>query len=461
MVETFIGRKDELKKMNAMYKKNKFQMAVVYGRRRIGKTELINHFIEGKPSIYFQATESPLKSNLESLSQQIDEFSGEQDKRSFETFRKALLKIHELALKSKDTLVFVIDEYPYLAYADAAVSSVLQEIIDHYFLKNPNLMLILCGSSMSFMENQVLGSKSPLFGRRDAQFKLRPFTIFETREMLANTSSSDILSYHGITGGIPKYLSFIDENLSVKENIEELFLDTNGSLFEEPANLLKQELRSPYTYNAVLSAIAHGYSKHNDIESVTGVGTSITSLLNNLIELGIVSKYYSIFDKKGGRKSLYKMNDGMFRFWYRFVEKNISNIERRRIETSSQKIMEELPQFLGPVFEEACKDYLWEHYPIDITEMAHWLGNDPVNKTQEEVDIVAVTNECAKGIIAECKWRNKENLDLKMIDTLIYRASLVPNILSKELYFFVKEASEEFVLYAEKKKVKVVSFDEF
>ena len=145
---------------------------------------------------------------------------------------------------------------------------------------------------MSFMEHQVLGYKSPLYGRKTGQFKIRPFDIFNTKKMLPQVNNEDLLAYYGITDGIPQYLSFIDQTKSVEENIQEMFLNQNAPLQNEPNVLLQEELRKPATYFSILNALAHGKSKSTQISQAIGMsnGSSISAYLNNLIDLEIIER---------------------------------------------------------------------------------------------------------------------------------------------------------------------------
>ena len=247
----FIGRSRELNKLNALYNSNQFEFAVFYGRRRVGKTMLINEFIERKKAVYYMAVEGTKKENLTGLSKAFLQDSLA-PLSQFGDYEDLLAYIDQLALTG-ERYIIAIDEFPYLAASYPVISSLLQKHIDHCW-KNSNLFLILCGSSMSFMEEQVLGYKSPLYGRRTAQFKIHPFTFFEARQMLAAFTSEEQAVLYGVTGGIPEYLSRINPRISLDKNLIELFFDESGRLFEEPVNLLKQELREPATYHSIILA---------------------------------------------------------------------------------------------------------------------------------------------------------------------------------------------------------------
>ena len=272
----FYCRKEELRTMNQRYDKNKFECIVIYGRRRVGKTALINEFCKGKPTIYFSALNAPSAENLEALSKAICACKNPDSTSApiYHSYADALDAITELSREER--LVFVIDEYPYLAKAEKSISSRLQHIIDHTW-QNSRLYLILCGSSMSFMEYQVLGYESPLYGRRSAQFKLQALTYREITVFHPELSAEDQALLYGITGGIPHYIN----KLEIENNLEEALLNnlfnTSSYLFEEPENLLKQELREPTVYNSVISAIANGASHSNEISTKAGLESSICS----------------------------------------------------------------------------------------------------------------------------------------------------------------------------------------
>ena len=256
----FIGREKELTALNGLYNSDKFEFVVIYGRRRVGKTELIKHFIDDKNAIYFTGVESNAKQNLENLSTSILEYvSGIDDtETSFVSFQAALDTVFKLSLNKR--VVLAIDEYPYVARVSKSFASTIQMLIDKY-KDNSKLMLILCGSSMSYMEDHVLAYKAPLYGRKTAQIKLLPFSFEETCHYFKNFSSEDKALAYGIMGGTPQYLLQMNDKKSIEENIKNTFFNPLSSLYEEPTNLLKQEVREPAIYSAVITAIATGSSR--------------------------------------------------------------------------------------------------------------------------------------------------------------------------------------------------------
>ncbi len=419
----FIGREKELNALDKLYKSNKFEFAVIYGRRRVGKTALINQFIAHKKSVYFMGVESNEKQNLENFSRRIIEFSsGIQTETSFASFQAALEYVFQLS--EKERMLLVIDEYPYVARSSKSLASTLQLLIDKYS-DTSKLMLILCGSSMSYMEDHVLAYKAPLYGRRTAQMKIRPFDFEECCRYFQNLSDENKAMLYGIVGGTPQYLLQMSDRLSVEENIKNTYLNPMSFLYEEPINLLKQEVREPAIYNAIITAIATGYSRMSEISSKIGEDTNVCSnYIKNLISLGIIQKE-SPYSEKESKKSIYSIEDNMFYFWYRFVLNNNSAIARGAADLVYKRIEPQLPNYMGRVFEEICRQYLWKqllagNMPIEFISLGRWWGNDPVLKKQSEIDIMG-EQDSETALFAECKWIN-EKVDLDVLETLVERS---------------------------------------
>ena len=421
----FIGRENELNALERLYRSDKFEFAVIYGRRRVGKTALINHFIDGKKAIYFMGVESNEKQNLENLSKSIIEFSsGIQAETYFSSYQAALEYVFKLAEKKR--IILAIDEYPYVARASKSLASTLQMLIDKY-KDEPKLMLILCGSSMSYMEDQVLAYKSPLYGRRTAQMKITPFDFEECCTYLSRLSDEDKALVYGIAGGTPQYLLQMSDKLSVEENIKNTYLNPTSFLYEEPVSLLKQEVREPVIYNAIITAIATGASRMSEIATKVGESTTTcTAYIKNLINLGII-KRETPYGEKTSKKTIYSIEDNMFYFWYRFVLENSSVIARGAANLVYKRIETQLSDYMGRIFEEICTQYLWKqlllgNMPIEFISLGRWWGNDPRKRSQTEIDIMG-EQDSNSAIFAECKWKN-ENVDLDVLETLIERSGL-------------------------------------
>ena len=434
----FIGRERELNSLNKLYNSGNFEFVVIYGRRRVGKTALINHFIDDKQAIYFMGVESNAKQNLENFSRNIMEYtSGISAETSFLSFQSALETVFRLS--QKERLILVIDEYPYVARASRSLASTLQMLIDRY-KDNSKLMLILCGSSMSYMEDHVLAYKAPLYGRRTAQIKLNPFDFEEVCHYFKNFSSEQKAMAYGIVGGTPQYLLQMNDKLTIEENVKNTYLDTMSSLYEEPMNLLKQEVREPAIYTAIITAIATGYSRMSEISTKVGEETNIcSSYLKNLIALGIVQKE-SPYGEKASKKSIYSIDDNMFRFWYRFVPENASMIARGASDLVYKRIEPYFSDYMGKVFEDICRQYLWKllisgNTPIEFTSLGRWWGNDPVHRCQAEIDIMGEQDKNT-ALFGECKWTN-EKIDLGVLETLIERSNIF-SYKTKYFYLFSK-----------------------
>ena len=438
----FIGRQQELKELERLYNTDKFQCAIIYGRRRVGKTALINEFVKGKETAYFTGQETNSKENLEAFSHSIFALSQDFGKASpsFSSYKEALGAVFDIAEKRK--IILVIDEYPYLAGSYKGISSLLQTFIDKY-KETSKIFIILCGSSLSFMENQVLGYKSPLFGRRTAQFKILPFEFTQVREYFKDSGFDiyDTAVLYGITGGIPLYLSLIDKKLSLKENIKFNFLMPSAYLFEEPGNLIKQECREPARYNAIIKAIATGSTRLSEISSKAGLESGLCSAyISKLISIGIVKKEHP-FGEENSKKAIYILEDSMFKFWYRFIPNQISVIQRGAADEAYAEIENQIPAYMGSVFEEICKQYLWrlnleKKSVIPFISAGRWWGNNPEKREETEIDIVACKNK-DDAIFAECKWTN-EKIGADVLGTLIDRSNLF-KFKNKYYYLFSKK----------------------
>ena len=434
----FIGREKELGNLNRLYASDKFEFAVIYGRRRVGKTAIINEFTKEKPSICFTGVETNEKQNLENFSKCILEYVTKKPANtSFDSFQTALEYVFELA--EDERIVLVIDEYPYVARASKSLASTLQLLIDKY-KDTSKLFLILCGSSMSYMEDQVLAYKAPLYGRRTAQFKVQPFEFQEACQYFNHLSDEDKALAYGIVGGTPQYLLQLNDKLSIEDNIKNTYLNPVSFIYEEPQNLLKQEVREPAVYNAIIAAIANGYSKMSEISTKVGEDTSVcATYIKNLISLGIVKKE-TPFGEDSTRKTIYSIEDNMFRFWYRFVPENTSIISRGATDLAYNRIKPHLSDYMGGVFEDICKQYLWSllltgKCTIDFTDIGRWWGTNPKTRQQVEIDIMGTADKNT-ALFGECKWTN-EKVDLGVLTGLVEKSKLF-HYTNMHYYLFAK-----------------------
>ena len=463
----FVGRHQELEQLNQAYQENDFQFTVIYGRRRIGKTSLINEFLKDKKAIYYVALEENAEDNLKRFSDAISIFKNTDQggKEKFANFEECFKEITRLAQKQR--VILVIDEFPYLAKAYPTISSMLQSYIDHEF-KETNLFLILCGSSMSFMERQVLGYQSPLYGRRTLALKLEPFKLSEAHEMLPKLSKEDAFIINTVCGGVPQYLSYMSDSMSVADNIKKNFLTKSGRLFDEPNNLLQQELRDPTNYNSIINAIASGASKHSKIAQSAHLQTGpLTTYLNNLIDLGIVEKKLPVTEQKKSRSKniVYRICDGMFRFWYTFVGKQTDLIERGLTDLAWVKVQKNLSDFMGPEFEKYSQDFMWSQdmnekiVPNPFIHLGNWWGTDKRTHQQVELDIVGFSDDERDGYFGECKWKN-EPISRSVLEKLITNSEIFKYPI-KHYYLFSKSGfTDSCQELAEKINCQLFTFEE-
>ena len=398
----FINRENELKTLENEYKKKGSSFVIIYGRRRTGKTTLIQEFIKTKPHIYFLADLQNEKLQIERLKNIIAE-----------TFKKDFLKSIEINdwqsvfniilenFTDQSKLIIAIDEFQYLAKINKANPSIFQNIWDN-ILKNKNIMLILCGSITSLMYKFTLNYSSPLYGRRTAQIKLQSMNFFEFKKFFKIKDNDRLLQFYSIAGGIPKYIEFLDENLNVFENIKEKILNKNSFLYEEPKFILKDEIKEPVTYFSILQVISLGEYKIGKIASKLGIDTkNLTSFMEKLIDLEIIERIIPVTEEKPhkSKKGLYFIKDNFFNFWFRFVFPYQSYIEAGNVDFVIDKIKQDFSQYVSFVFEKVCLDYIKNiNLPFQVQKYGKWWDKN------EEIDIIVIgENEILFG---ECKYWN-------------------------------------------------------
>ncbi|MFT7485236.1 MAG: AAA+ ATPase superfamily predicted ATPase [Candidatus Paceibacteria bacterium] len=363
----FIGRDEELGVLNQLADRGNPELFVLYGRRRVGKTELLQQFCEGRRAVYFQAAQLREKDNLrayrEALADGLEESIAAVNFPDWET---ALEFTCERANDKR--LVVVIDEFPYLCEANKGLPSVLQRFWDKRG-KNSTLMLVLCGSQVSFMEEQVLSEKSPLFGRRTAQKRLQPLSPPRTIGFFPKWSVQDRMLAYSILGGMPAYLRRFDDSRSLRENIMQEILRPEGYLFEEVQFLLRNELSSPTTYNSILAAIACGDRKVGDVALTVGVdSTTANKYLSVLRDLGLVERRVPITDPDPlrSRRGTYHIADRFVAFHFRHVQPAVSLVNAGR----GGRVLEESvePDF-GRLFDSARQDFILDHLRREAAEL--------------------------------------------------------------------------------------------
>lgn len=416
----FIGREAELQFLEDKYHQKGGQLIVLYGRRRVGKTETLRQFCKGKPHIFFSCRECTDKMQLKNFSEKLlrENIQARSYITEFSDWEKAFHAITELQYGDAKKLV-VIDEFPYMCKGNQSIPSILQNLWDE-ILKDENVMLILCGSAMSFIEKEILAEKNPLYGRATGIYKMKEMGFYEAIQFFPNYSDRDKVLVYAILGGIPHYLKQFDSDLTIAENIKKNILTKGCTLYSEVEFLLRQELRETPLYNSIIEAVALGNTKLNEISMKSLVDdTSKTSVyLKNLIELEIIEREFSVSDgikeKANTNRGLYHLTDNFFRFWYAFVFTNYSELEGGDVDgVYEYAIAPQLHEFAASVFEDICQEYVREMQkanalPFRYSQMGRWWGKTTVRRKEEkreiqetEIDILAVSKHAKQYLVGE------------------------------------------------------------
>jgi AAA+ ATPase superfamily predicted ATPase len=432
----FINRDQEIGALEQMYRTRNAEFFVLYGRRRVGKTELLLQFCKDKRSIYFLASQLKERDHLHQLIEVAEHVIDDPllQNITFNDWESALIYFAQKS--QEERLILVLDEFQYLCEDNAALPSLIQRFWDLHG-KNSNLFLILCGSQVSFMEREVLAERSPLYGRRTGQLQLIPLSYRDSGSFFLEYSSKEKLIIYGILGGIPAYLNRFAFHFSqhsqqtskrtIEQHIKEELLTPQGYLFDEVNFLLRMELRDPRTYASLLQAIAGGATRLNEISQRVGLETTnANKYLSVLRELGLIKRETPLTERapQKSRKGLYKIADNYLNFWFRFVLPNRSLIESGNADlVYQQMIAPHLSDYMGSIFEDVCRQYIkfyWEKKlkvaPKQVG--AHWESNLEIDVLTENVD--------GSHWFGECKWWEAvvgENI----LDRLIEKTTKVPD----------------------------------
>lgn len=424
----FIGRKQELQFFEDKYNATGGQLVVLYGRRRIGKTEILREFAKNKPHVFYSCREIPDLEQLESFSERLLHADSPAAKyiSTFQNWESAFKGLLEFPTDSQKKLL-IIDEFPYMCKSNPSIPSILQILWDET-LKNENIMIVLCGSAISFIEKKILSEKSPLYGRATGIYRMNELPFEDAIKFFPNYSDVDKMLAYAILGGIPHYLRQFDPKLSLKNNIIKNVLTKGCVLYSEVEFLIRQELRETAMYNTIIEAVALGNTKLNDIYTKTQIDKAkISVYLKNLIELQIIEREFSVLsgdkEKAASTRGLYRITDNFFRFWYSFVFTNLSDLESGdAVGVYEYNIEPQLNDFASPAFEEVCREYIRKKnrrggLPFRIAKLGRWWGKinmtvsseDGKNKlsaVDSEIGIVAADSKVKYYILGECKFRN-------------------------------------------------------
>ena len=427
MRNMFINRQQEIDALEKMYRSEHAEFFILYGRRRVGKTELLMQFCKDKKSIYFIASQLREQDHLRQLTEVSRHVIDEPllQNITFNDWESALIYFAQQS--QEERLVIVLDEFQYLCEDNAALPSLIQRFWDIHG-KNSKLFLILCGSQISFMEREVLAECSPLYGRRIGQLQLLPLNYRDAGSFFPDFFSKEKLVIYGILGGIPAYLKRFTsqqnqpEKRTLKNAIIDELLTPQAYLFDEVNFLLRMELRDPRTYASLLQAIAGSATRLNEISQRVGLETTnVNKYLSVLRELGFIKRETPVTEHnpQKSRKGIYKIADNYLNFWYRFVQPNRSLIETGNADlVYQQMIAPHLSDFMGHIFEDISRQYI-KHYwdeKLKITPKlvgAHWESNLEIDILTENID--------GSHWFGECKWWNQP-VGENVLDQLIEKS---------------------------------------
>lgn len=423
----FIGREAELKFLQDKFDNENGQLVVLYGRRRVGKTETLREFCKGKQHVFYSCTQSTDKVQLSKFSKHIlkEDIPAKQYISEFADWESAFRSVLDFPFGDQKKLL-IIDEFPYMCKGNKSIPSVLQNLWDAE-LKDKNVMIVLCGSAMSFIEKELLAEKNPLYGRATGIYKMTEMGFYDAVKFFPNYSDKDKVLAYSILGGIPHYLRQFSPKLSLAENIKRNILTKGSVLYSEVDFLLHQELRETPIYNSIIEAVALGNTKLNDISQKSLVeDTSKTSVyLKNLIELGIVEREFSVDskskEKANSNRGTYRLTDNFFRFWYAFGFTNFSQLEDGDVDgVYDYVIAPTLHEFASFTFEDVCKEFVREmqkknELPFRYSKMGRWTGKTTVRDkdaskgvrvAETEIDILGIGKGSKEYLVGECKFKN-------------------------------------------------------
>ena len=423
----FIGRKKELAVLDQAYRSPQAALIPIYGRRRVGKSELILKFLNDKLGLYYLGKKAPAQLQIREFLQEAARVLEEPLLTSLQAdnWSEVFTAIAGRFPEDKK-FILVLDEFQWIAEASPELLSTLQEFWDRRWKRSANIMIILCGSYIGFMERAVLGRKSPLFGRRTSQILLRPFPYIEAAEFHPKWSLSNKAMVYFVCGGIPLYLNFFNPQHSVEKNIEDNLLNEFSPLFREPDFLLREELRDIQNYYAILMAVAQGFVTNPKIAANTGIPErSLHYYLQQLIGLGYVARRYPLTGVKPVARNVhYVLEDPLLRFWFRFVFPNLSFIQQMGPRRTLREIIRpQLASFFGYCFENLCREALPRLYEREGISAAFTIGEywDKV----VQIDVVGLRDDNWTDL-GECKWGAVRS-QKQLIAELERKVAIYPN----------------------------------
>jgi uncharacterized protein len=434
----FVNRKDELAFLEKRYGEEAFQFIPLYGRRRIGKTRLVQEFIRDKQALYFMADAVSEREQLKNLGRETGDFFHDAilTEGGFKDWYQFFAYLKEKTGEQK--LILVIDEFPYLVNANHAISSIFQKGIDSYFRDAP-IFLILMGSSIGMMEKEVLYHKAPLYGRRTASLEVKDMPFAALTEFYPRSAFVDRVSLYGVTGAIPAYLELMKNPANLLGDIHDNILERGSFLFNEVEFLLREELREPRNYFVILRAIAQGKRKLGEIINDTGMEKAhLSRYLDILRGLRLVEKEIPVTEKTPdkSRRGLYRIHDRFFTFWFRYVFPFRGRLEIGQSDYVMGKISETFDVYCGDVYEDVCRELcrgFMKEGVLQFTDIGRWWSKN------QEIDIVALDDEENVIYFGECKWSNKK-VGVDIYENLVEK--------SKHVDWHAGKRKERFMLFS-------------
>ena len=387
----FVDREHELDHLTDCYQSDSAEFVVIYGRRRLGKSELVRQSIADRDdAVYYQAVESTAQNQLEQF---VDAATAQFP--SIQNVRRDWEVLLEF-LGEEDAIV-IIDEFPFLIEEDDSLPSRIQRVWDLH-LQDTEMTLVLVGSSISVMENKVLSGSAPLYGRRTATFDLEPLSLTDSQHFFPDYDPETAVTAWSIYGGTPYYLQTIDPEQSLAANVQQSILSERGLLYSEPEFLLRTELRQPNTYFSILRALAHGRRTPNEIAGMAGVESqSLSTYLQKLRRLRLVERHIPVTaSPTTSKRGRYRIAAPLFRFWFRFVYGNQDQLRLLGDDAYEEVVAPELADYVSPLFERLCQQVLQTLVDRQFRDIGQWWFKE------HELDVLGLTDE---GLVAgECKF---------------------------------------------------------
>lgn len=404
----FIGRTRELAQLQEAFESPRAALVPIYGRRRVGKSELILKFMADRPGIYHLGQQSPPAIQVRAFLAQASRALNMPLLAELRTthWQDALLTVTEQwrLANPNAKLIVALDEFQWMAAASPELPAVLQACWDRHWRPSGNVMLLLCGSYLGFMEREVLGKESPLFGRRTAQIQLQPFGYLEAARFFGRWGAVERAKAYFIVGGLPQYLLCLDDSTSIRANIQRQLLDEFAPLFQEPSFLLREELRDVAPYHAVLFAVANTAQTVGEIAAAAHLPErNLHYYLEQLSSLGFVRRRYPLDAARPNPKQVrFGIDDPLLQFWFRYVFPNTSLLRSAGAsQVFQERIRPTLDAWFGHRFEKLCREALPLIYANEGIDAGFEVGEFWSRETQ--IDVVGLRDDDWTDL-GECKW---------------------------------------------------------